>query len=168
MLIVWPRIPTVSSPLQSKIQSLNFQTRSPWCSEDQSPNRGKPRHMVWRALLKCFKNLKVFRRLWFFMSSCQRLEVTFCICVFLHVVIPGLHIVALVYPLGRNSIIPLFFRVIENLAKRPHSNYTHRTHTATLDKYLQVFNCIKSKYFIAHTLYKQQICHWLKQKSICF
>ena len=35
--------------------------------------------------------------------------------------------VALVYPLGRNSIIPLFFRVIENLAKRPHSNYTRRT-----------------------------------------
>ena len=53
------------------------------------------------------------------------LSAYFCTCN------PG-SIVALVYPLGRNSIIPLFFRVIENLAKRPHSNYTRRTHTATL------------------------------------
>ena len=47
-------------------------------------------------------------------------QVYFCACN------PG-STVALVYPLGRNSIIPLFFRVIENLAKRPHSNYTRRT-----------------------------------------
>ena len=47
-------------------------------------------------------------------------QVYFCACN------PG-STVALVYPLGRNSIIPLFFRVIENLAKRPHSNYPRRT-----------------------------------------